>query len=293
MRTRTTEIWVEKTGLYTSVQDKGRSGHQAFGVPVGGVMDRRAAAQANWLVGRPAGQAVLEITMQGPVLRFEGELQIALTGADLSAVINGQAVPMYQTLQVARGDVLSFGRRKNGCRTYLALGGHWQLPEWLGSAAAFRMGQQLWPPGSVLDRGDRLSVTTDGATPERRIDRKERPYFSRQLTVRIWPGPEFDWLPEPALHYLTTHAFQLSNECNRMGYRLRESLPGYQPVRELISSGIVPGTIQLPPSGRPLILLADAQTTGGYPRIAIVADRDLDDLGQLTPGDQVRFLLAD
>lgn len=278
-----------KSGLLTLVQDMGRSGHQAFGLPVGGALDRSAARQANYLVGQTEDVPVLEITLQGPEIRFEGDLQIAITGADLSATIDGRPAARYQTINVLEGQILSFGRARSGCRAYLAIRGDWQVRKWLGSAGGLQLGKAYWPPGSRLEKGMELSILPKPTLETRWISLKERPYHAHQITVRVAPGPEYSWFSEAAVRYFKTHAFTVGPDSNRMGYRLREQLPDFKIDRELISSGIVPGTVQVLPSGSPVILLADAQTSGGYPRIANVLSRDLDDLAQLLPGDKVRF----
>lgn len=285
-------LTVEKAGLFTSVQDAGREGYQSFGLPLGGFLDRRSAGLANWLVGQKADAPLLEITLQGPALRFDGQLQIALTGADLSPQLDGRPVPLYETVVVAPGAVLSFGRPRRGTRTYLAINGQWRFPLWLESRSAVSVGGKAWPPGAILQRGDRLSVQAGVPITPRSVPAGRRPFFSEQLTVRVMPGAEQHWFSETHFNHFTSHSFTLSADSNRMGYRLKEALPDYRPEQELISSGIVPGTVQLLPSGCPVILMADAQTTGGYPRIANVLDRDLDDLAQLAPGGRVRFRMA-
>lgn len=291
MRDNSIELNIEKSGLLTLVQDRGRIGPQSFGVPTGGALDRRAAKTANWLVGQKEDDPVLEITLQGPQIRFEGDLQTAITGADLTPMVNGQEVPMYETLSVKKGQQLSFGAAGNGCRAYLAFGGQWQIPEWLDSYSAMQLGGAYWPPGSLLKKGSRLRILPNSFIPTRSVSQQEWPFHAHQITVRVIRGPEYDWFSEASISFLTSHAFTIHPDSNRMGYRLQEALPAYESKRELISSGVVPGTIQVLPSGRPVTLLADAQTSGGYPRIANVLDNDLDYLAQLVPGDKIRFLI--
>lgn len=292
MESTSVKLHILRSGLLTLVQDLGRTGYEAYGLPRGGALDRQAARMANHLVGLPEDAPVLEITLQGPEIRFDGDLQIALTGADLQATLDGQTVKSYQTLAVKKGQVLGFGRPNAGCRAYLAVRGRWQLPEWLGSYSGLKVSGAYWPKGSHLERGKAIMISPLEPITPRKIPKKDRPYHSHQLTVRIVAGPEFSWFPERAIRHLTTHIFSVGPDSNRMGYRLRESLPGTGIGRELISSGIIPGTIQILPSGRPVILLADAQTTGGYPRIANVLSQDLDFLAQLVPGDKVRFRMT-
>lgn len=285
-------IDVIKPGLLSLIQDGGRPGYQAFGVPPGGPLDRKSAALANWLVGQAAGQPVLEITLLGPELYFRHPTQIALTGADLSATINQLPVEQYTTLDVHAGDRLCFGERISGCRAYLAIRGSWQCDTWLGSAGSLFLYDRVLPPDSRLTAGRRLVLHAEERTWNRQIPVAQRPFLTRQLSLRIWPGPEYAWFSNHQIRYVTSHVFQLSPQCSRMGYQLDPPLPDYLPAAELISSGIIPGTIQIVRSGRPIILLADAQTTGGYPRLANVISDDLDDLAQLAPGDSLRFTLS-
>lgn len=285
------KLHILKSGLLTLVQDMGRIGHQAFGLPVGGVLDRRAARQANHLLGQSEDVPVLEITLQGPEIRFDGDLQIAITGADLSPAIDGEPVERYQTINVFKGQILSFSRSRSGCRAYLAIRGKWQIQDWLGSSSALQIGKGYWPPASRLEKGMEFSILPGSPVEALTIPAKEQAFHAHQITVRVTPGPEFSWFAETSIRYFTTHAFTVGPDSNRMGYRLREKLPDFQIGRELISSGIVPGTVQVLPSGCPVVLLADAQTSGGYPRIANVSSRDLDDLAQLVPGDKVRFMM--
>lgn len=282
-------IEVEKAGLLSLIQDSGRNGYQAFGLPVGGALDRRAAETANWLVGQRKDAPVLEITLQGPVLRFEADLQIAITGADLSPTVAGEKVARYQTLNLKKGQRLEFGPRQSGCRAYLAIGGQWEIPRWLGSYSSLQIGQEFWPSGSRLEDGSCLQIGQRTPVAVRSVAPKEQPFHAHQITLRFMAGPEFSWFPDGLIRHFTTYPFTLGADSNRMGYRLREELPGYRAGRELISSGIVPGTVQILPSGAPVILLADAQTTGGYPRIANILNKDLDYLAQLVPGDKIRF----
>jgi antagonist of KipI len=232
---------------------------------------------------------VLEITMLGPEIEFQGPLQIALTGADLAPRINGQAAAMNQTLSLSAGDRLTFGARKRGFRTYLAVRGDWQLPDWLGSQSALQVGEETWPRGSVLKKESCLKITPAPVIKPKQLEKP--PFYSTQVTLRLLPGPEFTRFSAAAIEYLTTHPFTLSPDCSRMGCRLEEALPDYKLGEELISSGIVPGTLQVLPSGKIIIRLADAQTTGGYPRIANIQDRDLDAMAQVGPGDKVRFVV--
>ena len=291
--TRITTLHFHKPGLQTLVVDQGRTGYQAWGVPVGGAMDRSSAQLANWLVGNLWEAPVLEITLMGPIVKIEGDCQIAITGANLSPKLGQRSLPMYETVTVENAADLSFGKPLSGCRAYLAIGGHWQVPKWLASHSALAYDSTGVTTDSLIKKNTILSVDTNTKIEPRKIPFDQRPEFSHSQKIRVLPGPEFGLFTKPLQNQLVTKSFTLSKDSNRMGCRLNTVLEGYEPETELISSGIVPGTIQVTASGQLVLLMADAQTSGGYPRIANVITSDLDVVGQLKPGDEVSFTLVD
>lgn len=280
-------ITVLAPGLFTTVQDEGRWGYQALGVPVGGALDQRAYARANRLVGNAAGAAAIEATIAGPELRFERRTAVAITGADLSPTLGGQGVPMDQPFPCPAGAVLRFGRRLRGARAYIAVAGGIDVPMVLGSRSAHALSGL---GGRLLRAGDSLSV---GAAPagagiarpaaEDAPDRLDSP-----VTLRLRPGPQAASFAAEAFDILAGATFRLSSRSNRMGYRLEgaslPSLPG-----EMISDATFTGALQVPPDGAPILLMADRQTIGGYPQLAVVVADDLPRAAQLAPGDAVRF----
>lgn len=288
----TVTLHFEKAGLQTLVQDLGREGYRAFGVPIGGAMDRGAARAANWLVGNPPEAPVLEITLMGPRIRISGDCQIALTGADLSAQIDGQAVPRYETVELAGNSVLSFGKARAGCRAYLAVGGEWQVRSWLGSCSASAYAGADLTPDSFPGKDRPIVIKTRRFGEHRRISTENRPGYPPRLRVRVLPGPEFESFSPYAIGRFFSRGYLLTSDSNRMGFRLDAQIKDFIPNREVISSGVLPGTIQVTNSGQPIILMADAQTTGGYYRLAQVISADMDRLAQLRPGDEVWFSLV-
>ncbi len=282
-------LHVEKPGLHSLVQDSGRAGLQQYGVPLGGPLDRGAARMANQLVQNPPDTPVVELTLGGPLIRFEGSCQIALCGADLSPSLNGAALASHQTIEVPDGATLQFGNPRSGCRAYLAVRGIWSLPRWLGSHSAFLQYTPSPTPESILSKGQVIHIRPFPTRSPQIILHPGAAHAYSEPLIRVWPGPEFGLFSGPAIASFFGRRHRLSADSNRMGYRLTEPLDDIQPLPELISSGIVPGTIQVPPSGIPILLLADAQTVGGYPRIANVLQADLDRLAQLRPGDWLRF----
>lgn len=278
-------LQIERPGLFTTLQDRGRPGFRAQGVPAGGALDRWAARAANYLAGNDADQPLLEITLAGPQLRLQGSGQLALTGGDLSAQLGGRPLRRYETVSFSDGQHIRFGRAREGCRAYLAIGGQWQTERWLGSCSA--LSPEL-TPHSFVSAGQEIRIAAGRQIAPRKISPAGRPPYTADLTAGVYPGPEAAGFSPQQLSRFFGQAYRLSPDCNRMGYRL-QGAPLQYDGPELISSPVVPGTVQLPPGGQPILLLADAQTTGGYPRLAQVREADLDLLAQLRPGDTLRF----
>ncbi len=276
-----------KAGLWTTVQDKGRVGHQASGVPVSGAMDQTAAQLANWLVGNSEDHPVLEITLLGPSIQINHTVQIAITGANLSPMVNRTPIPMYETVAIKEGAILKFGRIQNGCRAYLSVGGEWMVQRWLGSASAATTSTAKLTPDSLIKKDSLLTIQ---ATPfiEKR-NSPPPPDYENSIVVNVLPGPEFDQFSSHTIAHFFSQTYTIANDSNRMGYRLLGKELSIESKQEVISSGIVVGTIQVSNAGQPILLMRDAQTTGGYPRIAVVLPEELDHLAQLKPGEAVRF----
>jgi antagonist of KipI len=285
------EVEIISAGLFDTLQDEGRPGYQSQGVPLGGAMDRQSAALANQLVGNPLDTPVVESTLLGPQLRFHGPVQIALTGAMARPTLNGQLISRYTTVNVAPGAVLNIGGMQQGCRTYLAIRGDWQVQQWLGSCSPPPYQSEVLTPDSRLQSGQRLNIQNAPEIEIRQIPLKEHPVFSKTHKISVFPGPEWAAFSNSARAHFLSQPFTLSKDSNRMGLRLMEPLPETEHLPGLLSSAVLPGTIQVPPSGQPIILMADAQTTGGYPRLAQVSTNDLPILAQCRPGDQVQFRL--
>lgn len=279
-----------KTGLLTSVQDLGRSGWQQFGVPVSGAMDRVSLINANKLVGNPLDGPCLEITLLGPKIVICGHGLMALTGADLSAKLNDERINVGINFPVTDGDILSFGRCVSGCRAYLAVAGEWQVLKWLGSCSEVPYTKGVAGLPTAIEIGRIISV----------INRRHVPFtpteipgqLALQHQINVVPGPELSHFSERTVTDFMERNHIISSQSNRMGYRLDSTLKDFEKLSELISSGVVPGTIQITGSGQPIILMADAQTTGGYHRIANVIECDIPILAQMKPGDPIKFQWA-
>ncbi|ALI98705.1 5-oxoprolinase subunit C family protein [Rufibacter tibetensis] len=299
-------ISVEKPGMLTTVQDLGRNGFQKQGMVVSGAMDAFALRLANLLVGNTEGEAALEITLVGPNLRFQEDCLIAMTGANLSPKLNGNPVPINRPIFVKKGVVLEFGAPVKGARAYLAVAGGFDVPRVMGSASTYlRAGIGGWQ-GRALQKGDELPVK--GMSLEQLhfwqqkslgeesflaskwgISSNLLTAYAENPTVRVMPGPEYNLFSENAHETFWQDEFKVSTASDRMGYRLEgPTLPLQEPV-EFLSSAVTFGTVQVPSNGNPIILMADRQTTGGYPRIGQVASVDLPMLAQVKPGGTLRF----
>jgi antagonist of KipI len=284
---------VIKPGLLTTVQDQGRWGYQGYGVGIAGAMDSFALAAANLLVGNPEGSAGLEITIQGPTLRFQRETLFALAGADLAPRLNGISISDWTAHPAPPGSVLSFEGRKSGVRAYLALSGGVDVPLLMGSRSTYLLGRFGGQEGRPLKAQDVLPIGTPvvGAMrlAGRRFPDSLRPPYQRNPRLRVILGPFQDYFSEEGLAAFLSTAYMITPNSDRMGYRLQGKTIPRRTTRELITCGLANGTIQVPPNGQPIILLADRQTIGGYPIIATAIHADLPLLAQCAPGDQLSF----
>lgn len=276
-------VTVVKPGLLTTVQDRGRWGHQSSGVPVAGPMDVVSHDAANAVVGNAAEAATLEVTIAGPALRFDAAATVAVTGADLDATLDGATLPLNQPHAARAGAILVFGVRRRGARAYVAVDGGIASPVVLGSRAT-HIGSGL---GRPLASGDVLSL--GGAHNRQGMPRAVTELPMGGARVRARRGPQVDDVPETALVALGRSRFVVAPQSNRMGYRLTGAVVPLGSQRPMISDATFMGGIQITPSGEPILLMADRQTTGGYPQIATVVTADLPLAGQLAPGDWLEF----
>jgi biotin-dependent carboxylase-like uncharacterized protein len=280
-------VKVVDPGARTTVQDLGRPGHAHLGIPASGAADQAAATLANRLVGNAEGAAVLETTLRGPVLRFAASATVALTGAEVEATLDGRPVAMHSPFRVPAGGELRTGTALRGLRTYVAIRGGLDVPLVFGSASA----DQLTGLGPApLQAGDQLDLGTQ-ALDAPAVDVAPVQALDGRAILRVVPGPREDWFAPDALTALLSSVFTVGAQVDRIGARLRgPSLP-HRSDEELRSEGVVRGSLQVPPSGDPILLLADHPTTGGYPVIAVVVEADQPRAGQLRPGDEVAFRL--
>lgn len=284
---------VLQPGAFTTIQDLGRYGYQKYGVPISGAMDRFALRVANLLVGNEEGEAAVEVTIIGPKLKALQNLWVAFTGADLSPEINRIASPMWRTLNIQKGDTISFGAPKSGCRAYVAFAGGIDLPVVMGSRSIHTR-SNLGGNGRALFKGDVIRVREpEGSWPSRllsyQLPADQIPVYGRDWLIRVILGPQNDYFTRRGMDTFLTGEYLITPQADRMGYRLKGPPIEHKAGADILTDATPPGSIQVPGDGMPIILLADAQTTGGYSKIAVVTSVDQDLLSQARPGDKVRF----
>ena len=292
-------LMILKPGMLSTFQDLGRFGHQHLGVSVTGAMDQRAHHLANLLVGNDPGLATLEITLTGPTIRFTKPCCIALCGADLSATLNGQALAMNRPLVIRAKDELSFGVRQRGTRSYLAVHGGFALTPVLASTSTYlRSGFGGWQ-GRALRRADEIPLLKplkSKGLEELAMDLWAIKLYlpgiiaePNRTRVRLIKGQQWNEFTAESCAALLTEPYRVSPDSERMGYRLQGPALLMTTPRQMISEATTFGTIQVPAGGQPIVLMADRQTTGGYPKMAYVASADLPCLAQMGPADTVYF----
>ena len=282
-------IQVLVPGLLTTVQDLGRSGLGAFGVPVGGAADAHALRLGNLLLGNEEGAAALEATLVGPELLFEATAVVVLAGAPFGAQLDGAPLPTWEAVSVPAGGRLAVGRAFSGARGYVCVRGGLDVPSVLGSRATDVATGFGGLDGRPLRPGDRLAVGPARGEPRgRRVDAAAARWSGPRRRLRVTPGPQGDWFGEDVVEAFFSRSFRVSASSSRTGVRL-EGEPLVAPSRSLVTEGVVAGAVQVPPAGLPIVLLVEHPSTGGYPKIGSVISADLSALAQLRPGEDVRF----
>jgi antagonist of KipI len=280
---------VLRPGMLTTVQDLGRWGHQASGVPVAGPMDMYSHRLANQLVGNSEAAAALEITLIGPELQARGDLLCAVAGADFRVLVGGHHVQHTGVFRVPAGTTIRFGERQAGARASLAVRGGIVVPSVLGSRSTSILSRMGPFDGRALAPGDLLPIGE-----ERRFDDPVASAYPmamprRGARLRAIPGPHDAMFTSEAMETFFSSRYHVTPSSNRMGYRLEGPALTHMGAADILSDATPVGSIQVPASGQPILLMADRQTTGGYPKIATVITADLPIAGQLAPGDWVEF----
>jgi antagonist of KipI len=275
-------VRVNRAGLLTTVQDSGRWGYQARGVSVAGPMDLFSHRLANAIVGNDANAATLEVTLTGPHLEFTDERIVAVAGAEF------ENVPSGTSFRVSPTQPLTFGARRRGSRAYVAISGGIDVPVVLGSRATHLPSGMGGFDGRALKAGDELPLGS--VNRERPVEAGRYESFSGNATLRVLPGPQMDKFAAGALDVLTSQPYRIHPNSNRVGYRLTGARVQHAAAADIISDATPIGSVQVPASGEPILLMADRQTTGGYAKIATVIAADVCLAGQLAPGDEIRFV---
>ncbi len=275
---------VLKSGFFTTIQDLGRFGHRDIGVPISGAMDVESVKKANLLLENDPNDAVLEITMMGPKLQFEEPTAISLSGAHLEAKLNEVAIENHQAMQVSKGDILSFGKLKDGFRSYLAVKGGFQTEKVLGSRS------QYFPVTKKkrIKDGDEIPYEETSSYKPLISEVKIEDHFLTD-ELEVFKGPEFSLLTDKQLTEVFSKPFMVSKANDRMAYQLNELIEEHS--HSMLTSGTLPGTVQLTPAGRLIILMKDGQTTGGYLRILQLSEAAICVLAQKKAGDSLSLKL--
>jgi len=309
-------IHIIRSGLCSTVQDLGRAKFRHLGVPLSGALDSGAHELANRLVGNSGDAATIEMTLTGAEIEFIAETLIAITGAEMPATLHDrdkleQPVAQHCPLVIPAGSRIRFQTARRGCRCYLAIAGGIDVPVVMGSRSTALRATFGGHCGRMLVAGDELAIGTPAETGRQTMERLSakqadtgmpifRNWFVRPIdlphpdmaTLRVVTGTHTSWLSRSGLARLLESAFRISPQSDRMGYRLTDHQLELEQVEELLSEGVIPGTLQLPPDGNPILLMADCAPTGGYPRIGHVIAADLSIAAQLRPGQFIRFAMV-
>ncbi len=286
-------IVFNKGGVFTTVQDYGRMGHQNQGFHVCGVMDRHSFWVANLLVDNKEKEAVLEFMINGPTLYFTTDTVIAITGGDFEPKINGEPIPMYRAVEVKKGDELEMGFCKSGVWGYIAFAGGLDVPLVMGSRSTdIKCGFGGYK-GRKLTDGDEIEFETSVKTLPNMKDRhvESVEYGQDVVDIRVTMGPQDDYFSQEGIDAFLNTFYTVTHECDRMGYRLEGTpIEHSQKGADIVSDGIAKGAIQVPKNGQPIVLLSDRQTVGGYTKIANVISVDLSKLVQCKYPQQIHFV---
>lgn len=282
------EIEVLQPGLFSTIQDLGRFGFQKYGVPYSGVMDRYAMRICNLVLGNQENDAVLEITLLGPQLKFHSAALICISGADLSPQLNGERFQNNKLIRINSGDILKFGKCRSGFRSYIGIQG--------GFKSQVIMKSRSWYEDITdnfrLKKGMSLEFTSQNSSNSKtHATLKLNTAYLQNDIVEVYPGPEFSQLNSLQQKAIFNDYYTLHENSNRMAVQFKEDLENQ--LEAIITSPVMPGTIQLTPSGNLIALMRDCQTSGGYPRVLQLSEKGIQVLSQTLPGDRIKFFRKD
>ena len=299
-------ITIIKPGMLTTIQDMGRKGYQKFGIIESGAMDQYSLQVANILVGNSRQEAALEVTLLGPTLHFNAKRLISICGGDFTPTINGEEVPQWRPVLVEAGTTLKMGAAEEGIRAYISISGGIDVHKVMGSRSTYLRAGIGGYQGRALQAGDVLQVRDTESSRNlistfypkkdksfmsipKLVSERVRPNYSSNPYIRVIKGKEFDLFTKESKVALLSDSFKVLPNSDRMGYRLEGPSLNLSETKEMISEAVTFGTIQVPTNKQPIVLMADRQTTGGYPRIGQVVGVDLPILAQLNFGSKIRF----
>ena len=274
-------IKVIQPGLFTTIQDGGRHGYRNIGIPTSGFMDKESAWAANNIVDNDREESLIEITLKGPTLLFNNNYTISITSGDFNPLINDMPIKMYESINVKLGDTLKINNTKNGARCYLAISGGIDVKSIFGSKSFLSNISESY----YLRKGDEIRISDNS---NNKILKKNKLKFKLNRSMEVFKGPEFDLLSIKVKNMLFKNKFTIRTN-SRMAYNLEEKVQ--IGIKSIISSPVLPGSVQLTPSGKMIILHRDCQTTGGYPRILQLSRNSLNNLSQLTSGEKIELKL--
>ena len=274
-------IKVIQPGLFTTIQDGGRHGYRNIGIPTSGFMDQESAWAANKIVDNDREESLIEITLKGPTLLFNNNCTISITGGDFSPLINDMPIKMYKSINVKLGDTLRINNTKNGARCYLAISGGINVKSIFGSKSFLSNISESY----YLRKGDEIKISDNS---NNKILKKNNLKFKLNRSMEVFKGPEFDLLSIKVKNMLFKNEFTIRTN-SRMAYNLEEKVQ--IGIKSIISSPVLPGSVQLTPSGKMIILHRDCQTTGGYPRILQLNKSSLNHLSQIKSNEKIKFSL--
>lgn len=277
-------------GLHSTIQDEGRIGFQRFGISESGAVDQYSYYYSNLLVKNPINEAVIETAFMGLKLEVLDNVTIAVTGGDMKPTINEQPLPMWQTVNVTKGDIITFHQCASGFRSYLSVQGGINVPVVLGSKSTYLAGGIGGIDGRLLKPGDVIRGENHTTLPTtRRVKEQFISKFAKEVTLRVILGPQNDYFTEKGIDTFLTATYIVSDKLDRMGCRLEGPQIVHKENADIISDGIPLGGIQVPKHGNPIIMLKDRQSIGGYTKIGVVCSADMYKAGQLSPGINVKF----
>lgn len=283
------KIGIKSPGMLSTIQDRGRIGYQQYGVPVSGAADIYSLQLANMLVGNSRHEGCLEMTMKGATIEFFSKSAIAITGADMSPTLNSHPIQLFKTVFVEPGDILEMDLALSGFRSYLAIAGGFTVDEIMDSKSTYLRGGFGGFKGRKLEKDDEIITNPSDFNQIRMIPPEMIPSYSNNCHISVIMGTEEEYFTDESVKRFLNSQYRITDLSDRMGIRLDGPALTHKGSADILSSGISEGIIQVPKNGKPIIMMADRQTTGGYPRIACVISTDIPKLAQMKPGSKVGF----